>query len=179
MTAEVPHPRVLGGVAQGAWWGHPGCSVESPRAQVPQKASLAPLSRLPLVCPATPQGAQWGHPGCSVGWPRAQAPQKASLAPLSCLSLVFPASPISPGNEPHHFLPFSPAPWTHGQCGGIAEPSLPSSCTVERSSAPPPGSPETRVGNRTAGSRYLGTSRGHSRGRREARHLTPSWAHPG
>ena len=93
MTAEVPHPRVLGGVAQGARWGHPGCSVESPRAQVPQKASLAPLSRLPLVCPATPQGAQWGHPGCSVGWPRAQAPQKASLAPLSCLSLVCPATP--------------------------------------------------------------------------------------
>lgn len=71
--------------------------------------------------------------------------------PLSCFSLVFPASPISPGSEPHHFLPFSPAPWPQGQGRGTTEPSLPSSCAVERSSVPPSGSSETQVGNPRVG----------------------------
>ena len=148
----MPHPRVLSGVAQGASGVTPGCSVGSPRvlggvAQGPGAPEGQPHSSELFV-----SGLPRHTPGCSVGLPRAQAPQKASPAPLSCLSLVFPASPISPGSEPHHFLPFSPALWTHGQCGGIAEPFLPSSCTVERSSVPPPGSPETQVGNQTAGS---------------------------
>lgn len=78
-------------------------------------------------------------------------PQKSNPLPLSCLSLVFPDSPISPGNEPHHFLTFSPTPWTQGQGGGTAELSLPSSCAVERSSVPPSGSSETQVGNLMVG----------------------------